>query len=81
LWESVILTGIGGVIGILIGVFLNAVIYFVLVYAVKTDWVFSLPPDAIIIALLVSSLTGVVFGIYPAREAARKSPIESLRYE
>ena len=61
LWESVILTGVGGVIGIITGVLLNTIIYFVLIDIVKTDWVFSLPPSA--------------------REAARKSPIESLRYE
>lgn len=81
LWESVILTGIGGVIGIAGGAALTGIIYFVLKNIVKTDWVFSLPPSAIVIALIVSTLTGVVFGIYPAREAARKSPIESLRYE
>ncbi len=81
LWESVILTGVGGIIGIISGILFNAVIYFVLIYIVKTNWVFSLPPSAIGIAFVVSTLTGVAFGIYPAREAARKSPIESLRYE
>lgn len=81
LWESVMLTFLGGFIGILFGVFLVGMVYLVLVHIIKTDWVFALPLQAIISAVLVSTFTGVLFGLYPARQAAKKNPIDALRYE
>jgi ABC-type antimicrobial peptide transport system permease subunit len=45
------------------------------------DWTFSLPLDSIFLALVFSIVIGLVFGIYPARKASRKSPMEALRYE
>ncbi len=81
LFESVMLTSIGGLIGVFIGVTFSFLISIVLNKFVSPDWVFSMPISAVVIAAAVSSLTGIVFGIYPAREAARKSPIEALRYE
>ncbi|MDO8504860.1 MAG: ABC transporter permease [Candidatus Liptonbacteria bacterium] len=81
LFESVILTSIGGIIGIFIGVSFSFFISIALNKFVSPDWAFSLPLSAVGIAAVVSSVTGIVFGIYPAREAARKSPIEALRYE
>ncbi len=81
LWESVILTFVGGLVGIMVGGLLTVGIYFILVDIVKTNWVFSLPVSAIGLAAGVSTLTGLVFGLYPARQAAKKSPIEALRYE
>ena len=81
LFESVFLTFVGGIIGIIIGALFTVILYFILVNIVKTDWVFVLPPSAIGLAVGVSTVTGVIFGIYPARQAAKKSPIEALRYE
>ncbi len=80
--ESVALTFIGGIIGIAIGAFFVALTYLLVakIFAVAA-WAFEFPLSAVIIAVLVSSVTGIVFGIYPARQAARKSPIEALRYE
>jgi len=44
-------------------------------------WSFAFPISAVILGLLVSGVTGIAFGIYPARQAARKNPIDALRYE
>jgi putative ABC transport system permease protein len=79
--EAVMLTFIGGVIGIAIGAVVVTAIYFIVSSFFSIGWVFAFPLSAVIIAVVVSTITGVGFGIYPARQAARKSPIEALRYE
>jgi putative ABC transport system permease protein len=79
--ESVMLTFIGGIIGIAVGAFFVTVAYLVIAKVLAVAWTFEFPISAVIIAVLVSSVTGIAFGIYPARQAARKSPIEALRYE
>lgn len=81
LWEAVILTFFGGFIGIFLGSLFVGITYIILVEVVKTDWIFSLPINAIILAVFVSTCTGVLFGLYPARQAAKKNPIDALRYE
>jgi putative ABC transport system permease protein len=81
LCEAVLLTLIGGVIGILIGTFLSFLTSFVLSRFVGLDWGFTFPVSATALGLLVSSVVGLVFGLYPAQQAARKHPIEALRYE
>jgi len=81
LWEAIMLTSFGGVVGIALGALLVVGAYFAVMRFSSTGWVFALPPTAIALALLVSTLTGVLFGIYPARRAAAKNPIDALRYE
>lgn len=81
LFEAVVLTAIGGLIGIVLGFLLSFGVSFVLSRTILTGWqfVFSLP--AAVLGLTVSALVGLVFGLYPARQAAKKDPIEALRYE
>lgn len=79
--ESVLLTFIGGIIGILIGATLTGLVYVAVRYFTTVNWGFSLPVSSILLAVSVSTITGVIFGIYPARQAAIKNPIDSLRYE
>lgn len=81
LFESVILTGIGGVIGVILGGLLSFVFSIALTQYAGVQWPFSFPVFAAILGLFVSTLVGLVFGIYPARKASKKSPIEALRYE
>ena len=81
LLEAVILTTMGGIIGIASGVFLSFIISLILGYYLALAWQFSIPVLAIILGLGVATLIGLVFGIYPARKASRKSPMEALRYE
>jgi putative ABC transport system permease protein len=81
LLEAVMLTGIGGIIGIIMGASFAFIISLVLTNVLAISWSFSFPVSAAILGLGVSGLIGLIFGLYPARAAARKSPIEALRYE
>lgn len=79
--ESVMLTFIGGVIGIALGGLAVGVAWLVITKIFAVAWTFAFPLSAVLLAVAVSSVTGIAFGIYPAQQAARKSPIEALRYE
>ncbi|MDD3715649.1 MAG: ABC transporter permease [Candidatus Marinimicrobia bacterium] len=73
--EAVILTEMGGVSGIVLGIIAGNVLAFVM----KTKVVF--PWDWALIGFIVCSLIAVIFGSYPAYKAAKLDPIEALRYE
>jgi len=81
LLEATILTTAGGIIGIALGIFLSFIASFILGHYLALTWQFSIPVMAIILGLGVATLIGLVFGIYPARKASHKSPMEALRYE
>lgn len=75
LMESVVMTLIGGLIGITLGISGAWLVSLV----AGIPFIISVP--AIIIAVGVSTLVGIIFGFYPARHAAQLSPIDALRYE
>ncbi len=81
LMEAVILTAAGGVIGIALGSLFSFLISVVLSQYMNLDWGFSFPLSAAVLGIGVAALIGLVFGLYPARQAAKKSPMEALRYE
>ncbi len=81
LLEASILTSVGGVIGIISGLSLGYLIATIISNYFNLAWSFSFPVLAIVLGLGVSTMVGLIFGIYPARQAAKKSPIEALRYE
>ncbi|MDP2593274.1 MAG: ABC transporter permease [bacterium] len=81
LLESIILTLVGGVIGIIAGTTLSFVLSLILSAQLGNAWEFTFPVQAAVLGLVVSASVGLVFGIYPARIASKKSPIEALRYE
>lgn len=73
--ETVFLTFIGGLIGVLVGFGIaNIIGIFAKIQPVLTI-------KMLLISCAISSLIGIVFGIYPARQAAKLSPIEALRSE
>ena len=73
--EAVVLTVGGGLLGILLALIIGAII------TVTTDLSPALEPTILVLALGISTLVGIVFGIAPALKAARKDPIESLRHD
>ena len=80
--ESVILTLVGGIIGIAAGAVVVALVYLIAAtFFSSLGWAFAFPISSVILAILVSATAGIGFGIYPARQAARKNPIDALRYE
>jgi putative ABC transport system permease protein len=78
--ESILVTLLGGIIGIMVGSFLGWVVSVVAQYS-KLDWAFSVPLYAIGIAVGVSAVIGISFGVLPARSAAKLDPIKALTYE
>jgi len=81
LLEAVLLTSIGGFIGIFLGTSFGFLISLAITKFAGLNWGFVFPVDAALLGLGVAALVGLIFGIYPARQASKKSPIEALRYE
>jgi putative ABC transport system permease protein len=73
--EAVVLSLLGGLLGLALGLLVNFGL------ARYLDWTFKVPVAAIVTALVTSGTVGVVFGFLPARRAARLSPIDALRHE
>ena len=73
--ETVILSGVGGVIGVALGMAVPfAITYFAGMTTIITPW-------SPFIAFSISGLVGVIFGLYPALRAANMDPVEALRHE
>ena len=81
LLEAIILTFIGGVVGVLLGAFLSVAFAYGINYFYHLGWTFTFPLNGAMLGIGVSTFIGLIFGIFPARRAAKKNPIESLRYE
>lgn len=79
--EAIVLTLTGGIIGIALGALLSFVIAQILTQFAAIVWAFSFPWQGALLGLGVSGAIGLIFGIYPAKHAADKSPMEALRYE
>jgi putative ABC transport system permease protein len=73
--EALTLSLLGGLIGIAVGLGVSALI------GQLAGWGFQFNPSTVAAAVLFSLAVGVVFGVWPARQAARLDPINALRYE
>jgi putative ABC transport system permease protein len=73
--EALVLSLLGGLIGIVLGVAISAAI------GTLAGWGFQFSPLTVVVAVGFSLGVGVIFGVWPARQAARLDPITALRYE
>ena len=78
--ESVTVTVAGGIIGIIVGSLISALVAVVARY-LGYDWDLIISPLSIILGFAVAFAVGLIFGIYPARRAAKLNSIEALRWE
>ncbi|MFA7169693.1 MAG: ABC transporter permease [Candidatus Paceibacterota bacterium] len=78
--EAVMLTFVGGVVGIIGGSIFSYIVSIVVSYF-GYRWDLIITMNSILISVSVATVIGLVFGIYPAYKAAKLNAIESLRYE
>jgi putative ABC transport system permease protein len=75
LMEAVVLSVLGGLIGLTIGQLASYG------FSVLGGWDFFIDPTTVVVAMGFSALVGVVFGVWPARTASKLQPVEALRFE
>jgi putative ABC transport system permease protein len=75
LFEAVMISAIGGLTGVLIGIAVSRLI------ATNAGWPIIVSADSVALAFSVAAFVGIFFGFYPARKASRLDPIDALRYE
>ncbi len=78
LTEAVVLSALGGGLGILFGIGSAKLMRLIPIFA---QWQTVIMPGAILLAFLFAASVGIFFGFYPARKASKLDPIEALRYE
>jgi len=75
LMESAVLSTMGGLLGIMLGMTVS------ISMAKFAGWAAEVTLQSVLLAFLFSASVGIIFGFWPARKASLLSPIEALRYE
>lgn len=73
--ESIVVSVVGGIIGIILGWSLTTLLSSVLGWTTYVSW------ESVFLSFFFSAMIGIIFGVYPARKAAMLNPIDALRYE
>ncbi len=73
--ESVVISVVGGLLGIFLGWLITVVL------SAATGWATTVSLDSVLLSFFFSALIGIVFGVYPAKKAAALNPIDALRFE
>jgi len=73
--EAVVMTFLGGILGILTGLFISSSL------SLMAGWAVTVTPFSITLATSFSVIIGIIFGLWPAQKAAQLNPVEALRYE
>jgi putative ABC transport system permease protein len=78
--ETLVITLIGGILGTVFGLIFSFLAAYVINFF-GYEWSFVISATAILLSFIISLIVGLLFGIYPARKAAKLNPIDALRYE
>ncbi|MCL0061278.1 ABC transporter permease [Thermodesulfovibrionales bacterium] len=79
--EAVIISVVGGILGVLAGVAISSVMSTLIAKFVIIDMPLIIAPEVLVGGLIIALVTGIIGGLYPARRAAKMGPIEALRHE
>ena len=81
MYEALTLTLIGGILGIILGTGLTVALSYAARRFAGLDFPYVFSINGLLLGVIVSVCIGLIFGVFPARRASKKSPIESLHYE
>lgn len=79
--ETITITLLGGILGILFGVITSILIFAIAQLLNYSDWKLIISFNSILLSVSVSIIIGLIFGIYPAKKASKLDPISALQYE